>query len=50
MNYMRHDKKSLRGEINLTMVRTPGEYEINCSADEKEVAAALDIFRDLLGF
>ncbi len=49
MNYMRHDKKSLRGEINLTMVRTPGEYEINCSADEKEVAAALDIFRDLLG-
>jgi 3-dehydroquinate synthetase len=45
---MRHDKKSENGEINLTLLRAPGDVVINQIASADEAKSALDIFRDLM--
>lgn len=49
LEFMRHDKKnaSPRG-INFTLLRMPGEPELNCIAGADDIMAALDITRDLL--
>lgn len=45
---MRHDKKNdIPGKINFTLLQTPGEPVIDCTASEEQIRAALDIFRDL---
>ncbi len=47
---MRHDKKNRSAsDINFTLLSSPGEVKIDCTATPEEIAAALDIFRDLLG-
>lgn len=46
---MRHDKKNAGdGSISFTLLRAPGEVDVNRTASPAEIAAALDIFRDLL--
>lgn len=46
---MRHDKKnSVPGQINFTLMADVGRPLINQSADQHQIEAALDIFRDLL--
>lgn len=50
ISYMRHDKKnSTQDNINFTLLKDVGEPVINCTASEKEIIAALDIYRDLMG-
>ena len=50
ISYMRHDKKnSTQDNINFTLLKDVGEPVINCTASEKEIIAALYIYRDLMG-
>lgn len=47
---MRHDKKnSCADNINFTLLEAPGKVKIDCIVDEKEICAAFDIYRDLMG-
>lgn len=47
---MAHDKKNSTPEaINFTLLRAPGEIEINHVVAADQITAALDILRDLLG-
>lgn len=49
LQFMHHDKKNRStGEINCTLLTAPGEFRIDCSISDKDMAAALDIFRDLM--
>jgi 3-dehydroquinate synthase len=49
LEYMRHDKKNAGdGTIAFTLLKAPGEVDVNCTATPEEITAALDIFRDLL--
>ncbi|MDE6652174.1 MAG: 3-dehydroquinate synthase [Paramuribaculum sp.] len=46
---MRHDKKNAGdGSISFTLLRAPGEVDVNRTATPEEISVALDIFRDLL--
>lgn len=45
---MRHDKKSNSGEMNFSLLADVGDIKINCEANEDDVKAALDIYRDLV--
>lgn len=50
LGYMHHDKKNDRPDtINCTLLRSPGEVEVNVPVTDDEITAALDIYRDLLG-
>lgn len=50
IRYMRHDKKNLNQDnINFTLLKSPGDVVINCTADEKQIEAALDIYCDMMG-
>ena len=49
LELMRHDKKSDAGEVNCTLLRAPGDVVVGCHISPADVAAALDITRDLLG-
>lgn len=47
---MAHDKKNVTPDaINFTLLRRPGEIEINHTATTDQIRTALDILRDLLG-
>ncbi len=47
---MAHDKKNATPDaINFTLLRRPGEIEINHTATADQIRTALDILRDLLG-
>lgn len=47
---MRQDKKNRSAEhINFTLLEAVGRPRIDCTASEKEIGAALDIYRDLMG-
>lgn len=49
LEFMRHDKKNASPTgINFTLLRQPGQPELNCIADTDNIVAALDITRDLL--
>lgn len=48
IDLMRHDKKSVGGELNFTLLHDVGEVETGCIVDQKQVEAALDIYRDLM--
>ena len=48
LNIMRHDKKSLAGEINCTLLHSCGDYSINNTISNDDITAALDIYRDLV--
>ena len=45
---MTHDKKSLNGEINCTLLSQCGQPHTDVTLSPDEVSAALDIYRDLL--
>lgn len=50
LELMSHDKKnSTPGAINFTLLDSPGKVHIDCIVEPREIEAALDIFRDLLG-
>lgn len=46
---MKHDKKNEGDEINFTLMSEIGVPALNHSADEKQIGAVLDIYRDLMG-
>jgi len=47
---MAHDKKNATpADINFTLLRAPGQVEINHTATPDQIRTALDILRDLLG-
>lgn len=47
---MSHDKKNaVAGRANFTLLKAIGCPEIDCVPEEKEVEAALDIYRDMMG-
>lgn len=49
VGFMRHDKKNAGdGTISFTLLSAPGQVDVNRTADEQEITAALDIFRDLM--
>lgn len=48
LQFMRHDKKSENGEYNFSLLRNVGAPVIDCHVEERNVCAALDIFRDLM--
>lgn len=48
LNLMHHDKKNVDSRINFTLLKAPGQVVIDCTASEGDIAAALDIFRDLM--
>lgn len=48
--FMHRDKKNDRPDrINFTLLKSPGEVEINVPVTDDDITAALDIYRDLLG-
>lgn len=50
MEFMAHDKKNaVAGRPNFTLLRKPGEPIIDCLPPLKEIEAALDIYRDIMG-
>ena len=49
INLMRHDKKTIDGEINCTLLSTCGNPKINNTITTDNIKAALDIYRDLMG-
>lgn len=50
LELMSHDKKnSTPGAINFTLLETPGKIRIDCVVEKRDIEAALDIFRDLMG-
>lgn len=50
LDYMRQDKKNDNaGDINFTLLAAPGEIRLDNIVDDKTIAAALDIYRDLTG-
>lgn len=50
LGFMHHDKKNDRPDrINFTLLKSPGEVEINVPVTDDDITAALDIYRDLLG-
>lgn len=48
LELMRHDKKSIAGEYNFSLIRRPGDIEVDCRIDEPVVESALDIYCDLM--
>ncbi len=48
ISLMQHDKKSLQGEMNFSLLADVGDIKINCVASDDDVKAALDIYRDLM--
>lgn len=49
LNYMHHDKKSVGGEINCSLLRSCGDVETGITVTDDDMSAALDIYRDLMG-
>lgn len=50
LKFMQHDKKNDTPDtINATLLKAPGQVEVNVPVTNDEVIAALDIYRDLLG-
>ena len=49
LNYMHHDKKSVSGEINCSLLRSCGAVETGITVTDDDMRAALDIYRDLMG-
>ena len=49
LDLMRHDKKSLAGEINCTLLKACGEPVVDNNISTNNLTAALDIYRDLMG-
>ena len=50
LELMSHDKKNATpGAINFTLLDAPGKIHIDCIVDARDIEAALDIFRDLMG-
>lgn len=50
LELMSHDKKNATpGAINFTLLEAPGKIKIDCIAGKRDIEAALDIFRDLMG-
>jgi 3-dehydroquinate synthase len=50
LQLMHHDKKNDRQDaVNFTLLRAPGQVEINSPVSDDDITAALDIYRDLLG-
>ena len=47
LQFMRHDKKSLHGEINCTLLTDIAQPSINNAVSPDDMRAALDIFRDM---
>lgn len=45
--YMTHDKKNETAEINFTLLKNPGEIEINQTATRKNIEIMFDLYRDL---
>lgn len=48
LSFMRHDKKSLSGEMNCTLLKACGYPVINNIVSDNDMRAALDIYRDLM--
>lgn len=48
LSLMAHDKKSLSGEINCTLLADCGNYKTDVSISPEDMKAALDIYCDLL--
>ncbi len=49
LDYMHHDKKSVHGEINCSLLRACGDVETGITVTDDDMSAALDIYRDLMG-
>lgn len=50
LKFMHHDKKNDDAlTVNFTLLKSPGEVEINTPVDDDDITAALDIYRDLMG-
>lgn len=49
LDYMHHDKKSVSGEINCSLLRACGDVETGITVTDDDMSAALDIYRDLMG-
>lgn len=45
---MHHDKKNIDANIRFTLLKEPGAVELDATAGDEDIAAALDITRDLL--
>lgn len=45
--FMRHDKKSLHGELNCTLLSDIGQPTVNNTVSPDDMRSALDIFRDM---
>ncbi len=50
LEFMAHDKKNaVAGKPNFTLLEAPGEPVIDCLPEIKDIEAALDIYRDIMG-
>ncbi len=48
LNLMHHDKKSVHGEINCTLLTAPGQFVNDFTVEDSDMCTALDIYRDLM--
>lgn len=49
LELMHHDKKSLDGEINCSLLASCGNVKVNNTVTDADMKVALDIYRDLMG-
>lgn len=49
LEYMHHDKKSVSGEINCSLLHSCGKVETGVTISDDDMKTALDIYRDLMG-
>ena len=51
LRYMTQDKKNdAPDRINFTLLRAPGDPVLNVTCTPAEITAALDVYRDIMGF
>ena len=48
LDLIHHDKKSVSGECNFSLLKKIGEVEVDCRVDDDTVKAAFDVYRDLM--
>lgn len=47
INLMTHDKKNINGQINFSLVRDFGSYQIDCKLEKEIIIEALDFYRNI---
>ena len=46
LDYIRHDKKNVGGQVNFTLLADIGQIRLDCHASREQICEALDFLRE----